>query len=115
MLPLSQVREMMLEMSSIHLKRAFGTGKNALRTGRRGSVQLHPPDQAPSGPRLTSHGAALKYRGPLAAKPQTATGVLRVGDKSVSPSARPETVTKPKVLWRNKELEKDPDHRKAPD
>lgn len=71
-------------MSSLHLKR-LETKKVALEMGRRGS--LH-----------SIHPAGLQV-----APGAVVVGGANGGNKSLSPSARPETVTEPKVLWRHKE------------
>lgn len=80
-------------MSSLHLKRL--ETKVALEMGRRGS--LH----------------AIHQAGLQVALGAVVAGGASGGKKSPSPSARPEIVTEPKVLWKYKEQEKDPDPKKV--
>lgn len=74
-------------MSSLHLKR-LETKKVALEMGRRGS--LH-----------SIHQAGLQV-----APGAVVAGGASGGNKSPSPSARPETVTESKVLWMYKNRKK---------
>lgn len=81
-------------MSSLHLKR-LETKKVALEMGRRGRLYSIHQDRLQVAP-----GAVV------------ASGASG-GNKSPSPSARPEIDTEPKVQWRYKEQEKDPDPKKV--